>query len=80
MGHPIVLTKPNFMKIDKNIGARVTIYTNEGHMVGNVFDFFDSLERVKTWVRWYIREISPKVVSVLITQDGGYSKRINVRK
>lgn len=63
------------MRIDKNIGIRVTVQKN-GKLLGSRFDSFDSIEEIKQYVRREYRKNG--IVHVSVSQDGGYGNSFNV--
>ena len=58
------------MKIDKKIGCSVTIHDSKGRFVAHHTQGFDSLDRVKTWVKHQYKGYGQ--LTVTVSQDGGY--------
>lgn len=65
------------MRIDKNIGVKVTVHDSSGNYVAGTFDGFTSFERVVTWARMQLKQKGTYQVSA--HQDGGFFKSKMIR-
>ena len=58
------------MKIDKKISCSVTIHDSKNRFIAHHTEGFDSLDRVKTWVKSHYPQYGK--LTVTVSQDGGY--------
>jgi hypothetical protein len=64
-------------RIDRNEPTKVTVRTKSDKFLGGHYDSFNSIDRVKSFVRNKYPNYS--IVDVTISQDNGYYKNFKVK-